>query len=167
MDWGAILFSPITYNGLEQLALKRFWMNKSVSEEAFNYCLEKLTENNWHRLRNYQNKAKPQTFLYSVSTNLLEDFSRKKYGRIRKPTIVKVNGIIWSNMWDLLVTNAFKRAEIIATIRQRHNLDFAQTAEIYDKLLPKIDKYRTLGTTYNMSDLNLKDEEIRGRVGQY
>ena len=61
-------------------------------QESFSYILEALENENYHRLRQYNGKSAPMTFINVLSSNLLLDFKRKKYGRKRYPKMIESMG---------------------------------------------------------------------------
>jgi len=103
MDWQAFIFNPDEdwIGRMEKRARKRF-SDENVADEALNYALKKLGENNWQRLNTFQGRSKPGTFLYSILNNQLEDFSRKKFGYPRPPVWVERLGIHWKTIWKRL-----------------------------------------------------------------
>lgn len=85
----------------EKLARRRF--NEGVlAEESVTFVIERLSDNDWEKCRAFQGKSKPQTFLYSLGSNLIEEFARKRFGRPRPPTWLKAQGELWVRMWKFL-----------------------------------------------------------------
>jgi len=82
----------------ERLANKRF-NNEALAGECVNYLIEKLSENEWQRCHSFKGRSKPTTFLYTLTSNLIEEFSRQKFGRPRPPTWLKNQGQLWVNIW--------------------------------------------------------------------
>jgi RNA polymerase sigma factor (sigma-70 family) len=103
MDWQEFIFNPDEnwIGRMENRARKRF-SDENVADEALNYALKKLSENNWQRLNTFQGRSKPGTFLYSILNNQLEDFSRKKFGYPRPPVWIDRLGIHWKMIWKRL-----------------------------------------------------------------
>jgi DNA-directed RNA polymerase specialized sigma24 family protein len=81
---------------------KRRFANETLAEEAALYVLEKLEQDNWRRLKEFQNRSSFKTFLSSLTFRLLEDFSRKKFGRVRAPLWVQKLGGIWNLLFTFL-----------------------------------------------------------------
>lgn len=101
VDWHSIILSSKWLFRLETQALKRFGQN-GLAEEATTYVIEELAADNWKRCQQYSGKAKPETFLYTLTGNLLEEFSRKRFGRPRPPEWLKREGEIWVSVWKMI-----------------------------------------------------------------
>ncbi len=98
VQWSSIVFSSDFFNRLDNLAQKRFG-DSVLAEEGTTFVINELTANHWERCRKYTHQAKPETFLYSVASNLLEEFARKRFGRIRPPEWLKREGELWVSLW--------------------------------------------------------------------
>lgn len=86
---------------IEYLAERRF--NQGVlAEESVNYVLEKISQNNWQKCSSFKGDANPKTFVRRIIVNLLEEFSRKRFGRPRPPSWVQRQGDIWVKLWKEL-----------------------------------------------------------------
>lgn len=85
----------------EKLATRRF--NEGVlAEEAVTYVVEGLSADEWARCRAFRGTSKPSTFLYSLASNLIEEFSRQRFGRPRPPSWLQAQGETWVRMWKML-----------------------------------------------------------------
>jgi DNA-directed RNA polymerase specialized sigma24 family protein len=96
--WPELVFDPSFLAKLDKLAQKRF-CNSVLAEECSAYVLDALSKDNWQRCEKYQGLSKPTTFLYSVSTHLIEEFSRSKFGRPRPPSWLHRQGELWVSLW--------------------------------------------------------------------
>jgi len=103
MDWQAFIFdSGSDWIGkLDKRARKRFG-DEIIADEAMNFALKRLSDNDWQRLRAYKQRSKPGTFLLVVFNNQLEDFARKKFGYPRPPAWVERLGEHWKTIWRRL-----------------------------------------------------------------
>lgn len=96
----------------EKLAVRRF--NEGVlAEEAVTFVLEALADNDWARCHAFQGKSKPSTFLYSLASNLIEEFARKRFGRPRPPSWLKEQGELWVRMWKYLCLERQDKVSVI------------------------------------------------------
>lgn len=86
---------------INRISRRRF-SNEILAEEAALYVLEHLEKDNWKRLEQFQEKSSFQTFLSSITFRLLEDFSRKKFGRIRPPLWLQRLGGVWNLLFAFL-----------------------------------------------------------------
>ena len=80
------------------MAERRF-IDPVQAEEASTFVLEQLSANDWARLKKYSGAAKPETFVYSVTANLVEEYSRKVNGRVRPPAWLRRQGELWITIW--------------------------------------------------------------------
>lgn len=101
IDWPLLVFDEASMKAFEKLATKRF--NEGVlAEEAVTHVVEGLSANDWARCKAFKGNAKPTTYLYSLASNLIEEFSRQRFGRPRPPTWLQEQGELWVQMWKLL-----------------------------------------------------------------
>jgi RNA polymerase sigma factor (sigma-70 family) len=91
---------------LERLAARRF-PSANAASEALLYVGRALEADDWRRVRAFEGKARFSTFIGHVAYNLLEDFARQRYGRVRVPKWVKAMGSLWEQVYRLL---CFERA---------------------------------------------------------
>lgn len=135
-DWSEIVLQEKFISAIDKLSKKRFF-DESLAEESTSYVLEYLSEDDWKRCKNFQGRSQPSTFLISLSSNLIEEFARKKFGRPRPPVWLKEQGDLWVKIWqaiclerqmlqtviDRFCHNAMSPAEtiqsIIVTIKSR------------------------------------------------
>ena len=101
IDWEAIVISEAWIEHLERLALRRFGEGV-LADEASTFVLDRISENNWSKLSQFRGKAKPETFLYKISSQLLEEFSRQRFGRLRPPAWLEREGGLWLRIWKML-----------------------------------------------------------------
>lgn len=86
---------------IEHLAERRF--NRGpLAEESVNYVLEKLSHDNWQLCSSFKGNANAKTFVRRIIVNLLEEFSRKRFGRPRPPAWIQRKGGIWVKLWKEL-----------------------------------------------------------------
>jgi len=100
-DWPVIIFQPRWMQRLDQLALRRF-SQPGLAEEASGYVIEQLSLDDWAACKQYSGRAKPETYLLTLCHNLLEEFSRKRFGRPRPPEWLKREGDLWVRVWKMV-----------------------------------------------------------------
>lgn len=98
-DWSRLVLDPSWLARLEQRAGRRF-PDPATADEAVTWVLEQLSADDWSRCRCYTGRSKPETWLYSLSANLLEEFSRKRFGRVRPPQWLVDQGNVWLELWQ-------------------------------------------------------------------
>ncbi|MGX5174002.1 hypothetical protein ACUR5C_08275 [Aliikangiella sp. IMCC44653] len=101
VDWHSIILSETWLSRLEIQATKRFGQ-AGLAEEATTHVLEQLARNDWVKCHSYTGKAKPETFLYTLTNNLLEEFARNRFGRPRPPEWLKREGDLWVSVWKMV-----------------------------------------------------------------
>ena len=71
---------------------QKWFFDENEGLECFNYILDALKEDDFRRLKAFTEKSSPGAFMNTVSSNLIIDFKRKKYGRRRFPEAVSRMG---------------------------------------------------------------------------
>lgn len=100
-NWAALVFDPDFMPAITKLAEKRFGKS-SLSEEGVTYVIDYLSANDWEKCKSFQGKSQTKTFLFSLSSNALEEFSRKRFGRPRPPAWLQEMGELWVKLWRSL-----------------------------------------------------------------
>ena len=86
---------------IDKLASRRFGAG-GLAEEATTHVIESLSANDWEKCLAFQGKSKPTTFLYTLVSNAIEEFSRKRFGRPRPPVWLQDLGDLWVKLWRAL-----------------------------------------------------------------
>ena len=129
INWSDLVWSEHGAKEIEWLAQKRFSAGP-LAEEAATFVLEQLSDNNWKKCHAFKGQSSPKTFLYSLTHTLLEDFSRKRFGRPRPPSWLQRQGSLWVDIWkktclerqsrqtviDQLCTNQIRQASLVENI---------------------------------------------------
>jgi len=103
---------------INAMAEKRFG-REAVAAEAALFVLEALRKEDWKILRAFSGKASFGTYLRSVVFRLLEDFSRRKYGRLQPPSWLRRLGGIWLLLYSYLCLERLTIAEAVEMSHQR------------------------------------------------
>ena len=103
---------------INRIAERRF-IDTNCAEEAALYVINRLEEDDCRRLRTFSGRAKFSTFISSLTIRLLEDFSRKKFGRVRPPAWIAALGGIWVTLFQLLCLQRLSVVEAIETMKSR------------------------------------------------
>ncbi len=103
---------------INRIAERRF-IDTNCAEEAALYVMNRLEEDDCRRLRTFSGRAKFSTFVSSLTIRLLEDFSRKKFGRVRPPAWITALGGIWVTLFQLLCLQRLSVVEAIETMKNR------------------------------------------------
>jgi len=162
---------------INRAAVRRFGDN-SFAEEAALAVMEGLEANDWQRVRSYSGKAAFSTYVMTLTTRLLEDFSRARFGRVRPPLWVKALGGIWRKLFTALCLERLKVGEAVEVVFQRQVT--ADKMEIEDAAysllgrIPDCGANRGYEVEYDESHHGVasqKDEEVetdeQGRMLKY
>jgi len=104
INWQDHLYNPKLMARFEMLAAKRFGGESSLAEEAYTEAISRLADPKWqqNKLQGYKGIASPSSFLTAIYKTLLEDFSRKKFGRPRPPAWLQRLGNLWVRVFKML-----------------------------------------------------------------
>lgn len=120
---------------VDRLARNRF-KDEVLSEEAALYVLERLEQGEWSLLRKYRGKARLKTYFSSVVYNLLEDFARVRFGRVRPPLWLRKLGGIWLSLYRMLCLERYPYSEATNRAADRYeHLDLDQIERVADSIL--------------------------------
>jgi len=103
---------------IDAMARRRFGRS-SLAEEAALAVMDGLAADNWARVKSYEGKSTFKSFLKMVVARLLEDFARKKFGRLRPPAWVKALGGSWLQLFVALCQQRLTMAEAVEAVRLR------------------------------------------------
>ncbi len=132
------IFTEQTTRHISRLAERRFPFG-GVELDAENYVLDKLTENRFGRLRKYNGPASKQAYLRTVVSNLLESFSRGRYGYLQTPGWIKAMGTSWTRIFQLLFVEQTSVEMIIRIMTERKDAP-GHTPEKIRKIITDIRK---------------------------
>ena len=112
VDWHTIILDSTWLERLDRACYKRFGQ-EGLAEEASAYVIDALSQNDWERCSSFTGKAKPETFLYTLCANLIEEFARKRFGRPRPPEWLKNEGDLWVSIWKMVCLERQMPATVI------------------------------------------------------
>lgn len=97
--WSEIVFSEDFMKRLDYIAGTKIVGDVASKEEAVTYVIEKLSENDWERCKAHNGGSSKTTYLYTLASNLIIEYSRRKFGRARPPEWLKREGPFWEQIW--------------------------------------------------------------------
>jgi RNA polymerase sigma factor (sigma-70 family) len=97
---------------INRLAVRRFG-TRPLAEEAALFVMDSLAADSWQRLQDHSGKGSFKSYLASLSWRLLEDFSRKRFGRVRPPLWIRKLGGMWSLLFSLLCLQRLSLVEAV------------------------------------------------------
>ena len=101
INWQSVVFDSGWLEKCDRLAEKRFGQG-GLAEEAASYVIEQISADSWSKLQSFKGQSKPETYLYTLTGNFLEEFARKRFGRPRPPEWLKRQGDLWIQVWKLI-----------------------------------------------------------------
>jgi DNA-directed RNA polymerase specialized sigma24 family protein len=105
------------WNFLTSLARKRFPNDSDMGDQALNFVLDKLEENDWKRIRGWDGGGSFATFVAVLATRLMTDFVRSKFGYHRPPTwLQKKQDDMWQKAFKLCTVDKYERREAIEVL---------------------------------------------------
>jgi DNA-directed RNA polymerase specialized sigma24 family protein len=119
MDYKDQVFAELAT--INRLAARRF-ANPAVAEEAAFFVVDGLAANDWQRLRGFTGKSSFTTYLASLTYRLLEDFSRRRFGRKRPPLWIRLLGGIHALLFRFLCLDRLPLPEAVEFVAQRQRL---------------------------------------------
>ncbi len=158
--WGNILTDwkekTLAYwETINRMAARRYGEG-ALAEEAALAVIEGLQAGEWHRVRAFNEQATFTTFIRSLISRLLEDFSRKRFGRVRPPLWVKTFGGIWEKLFTALCLERLPVHEAVEVVLQRQAV--AGKSEIEDAAnqllgrIPDCGRHQDLEVAYDDED---------------
>lgn len=138
LDWPELVFDAAFMDSVDKLTNRRFGEG-GLAQEASTYVIEYLSEDEWKRCASYQGKSNPKTFLVSLSSNAIEEFSRKRFGRPRPPTWLQELGESWVKLWRSLCLERQALPSIIDRFTERGFRvadDVAKAAKVIKARIP-------------------------------
>lgn len=116
VDWKERTLSH--WEKINALAVRRFGRGP-LAEEAALAVIESLEADNWQRVRAFSGQASFSSFITTISVRLLEDFARKRYGRVRPPLWVQTFGGIWQKLFQALCLDRLPVHDAVEIVHQR------------------------------------------------
>jgi len=102
------------WNFMANLARKRFPNDNDMGDQALNYVLDKLEELEWQRIRGWGGNGNFATFLAVLTTRLMTDFVRSKFGYLRPPAwLMEKQDVLWQKAVKLCTIEKYERREAI------------------------------------------------------
>jgi DNA-directed RNA polymerase specialized sigma24 family protein len=103
---------------MNSMATRRFG-ESSLAEEAALFVMDGLQADNWQRVRAFAGNASFSTYISILTTRLLEDFARKRFGRVRPPLWIKSLGGIWEKLFTALCLERLSVGDAVEVVAER------------------------------------------------
>jgi DNA-directed RNA polymerase specialized sigma24 family protein len=146
IDWRKLILedNALGLKLIDNLAKRRF-NSSTLAEEAATYVIEHLADNNWQRCSQFKGNAQATTFLRSLIVNLLEEFSRTRFGRQRPPAWLTRQGELWIKLWKQLCLERQPLPELLHRYEQSGLYQIGwieKVARIIKARIPSCGEYR-------------------------
>jgi len=103
---------------MNSMAIRRFGEG-ALAEEAALFVMDGLEAGDWQRVRAFAGKASFTSYIMTLTSRLLEDFARKRFGRVRPPLWVKTLGGIWEKLFTALCLERLGLRDAVEVVSQR------------------------------------------------
>ena len=102
------------WDHLNSLAKRRSPKDENLAHEALLYVLKGLEADEWKRVRTWRGLGHFLPFITLLAARLLTDFTRTKFGYIRKPVwLAEKDHPLWDIAYRLLMVEKCSRHEVI------------------------------------------------------
>lgn len=142
IDWNTVVFNSGDglYNKLEKIAQRRFPSDPGLAEEAFTITLDAVSANQWACLQDYRGDVAEQAFLITVFRHQLEDFCRKRFGRLRPPISISQKGGVWLDVYQWLIIEQRPIPSVIDQTVRATNWTENEVSEVVRRVKAQIGK---------------------------
>ncbi|MCH8544425.1 MAG: hypothetical protein LAT61_12710 [Alcanivorax sp.] len=115
IDWAPLALGELHQSRTRTLCERMLGIDSDEIEGAILYVIEELARDDWAKCRKFQGKSKPETWLYSLTVNIIREYRQKHIsGKKRPPVwIQEQTAPIWERVWRLLMVNMHRPTEII------------------------------------------------------
>lgn len=136
-DWATLVLNPELLARIDRLAQRRFGQ-PGLAEEAATYALEKISRDNWAACRRYSGAASPSTYLLTLVSHAIEEFSRHRFGRPRPPEWLKREGELWVRVWRFICLERQAPQSVIDRLCQNQQRDPAFVKNVIARIKAKL-----------------------------
>jgi hypothetical protein len=106
------------WDHLNSLCRRRFPKSENLADEALLYMLDKLESDDWRRVRAWEGLGDFLPFIVTLASRLLTDFTRERFGHIRKPSwLANRKDPLWHSAYRLLVVEKYEREAAVEILR--------------------------------------------------
>jgi RNA polymerase sigma factor (sigma-70 family) len=106
------------------------------ADTLFNEVLDRLTEDNFKVLKNFENRSKLTTYITTIIAHLVVDIQRKQTGRRRTKERAKAMGLVGEKLYELIFAKGFPVQEAYDFLKE--NQKVTQTLEEIEAMVDKI-----------------------------
>jgi hypothetical protein len=151
---------------LDALAKRRFPKDENLAHEALLYVLKSLEADDWRRVCTWRGVGSFLPFMATLASRLLTDFTRTKFGHLRKPAwLTEKSDPLWDLAYRLLIVENYTRHEVIERLLlgepQRERWFIEEVVTTIRRRCPREPQYREQLTEAGaeQADVELSPEE--------
>jgi hypothetical protein len=154
------------WDHLNGLAKRRFPKDENLAHEALLWVLKNLEADHWRRVCRWRGSGHFLPFITTLASRLLTDFTRTKFGHLRKPVWLAEKGDpLWDTAYRLLMVENYARHEVIERLSlsepQRERWFIEEVVTTIRTRCPREPQYREQSTEAGaeQADVELSPEE--------
>jgi hypothetical protein len=154
---------------LDALAKRRFPKDENLAHEALLYMLKNLEADDWRRVCTWRGSGHFLPFMTTLASRLLTDFTRTKFGHLRKPAwLTEKSDPLWDLAYRLLIVENYARHEVIERLSlgepQRERRFIEEVVTTLRTRCPREPQYREQSTEAGaeQADVELSPEAQLG-----
>jgi hypothetical protein len=151
---------------LDALAKRRFPKDENLAHEALLYVLKNLEADDWRQVCTWRGSGHFLPFMTTLASRLLTDFTRTKFGHLRKPVwLAEKSDPLWDLAYRLLIVENYTRHEVIERLSlgepQRERWFIEEVVTTIRRRCPREPQYREPSTEAGaeQADVELSPEE--------
>ncbi len=103
---------------VDRIVRKRFPGSENLAGEAWQFVMDKISEGEGRRVREYKGTASFEAFFRTMVQRLVTDFIRHRFSRARIPPWVSALGTMWEEIYRRLCWERMPAGHVIETMQQ-------------------------------------------------
>ncbi len=170
------------WDHLDALAKRRFPKDENLAHEALLYVLKNLEADDWRRVCTWRGVGSFLPFMTTLASRLLTDFTRTRFGHLRKPAwLTEKSDPLWDLAYRLLIVENYTRHEVIERLSlgepQRERWFIEEVVTTIRRRCPREPQYREQLTEAGAEQadeelspegqLRIKDKEMLEALSAY
>lgn len=131
INWSSLVLGELHQSRVRVLCERMLGSDSDNVEGAISYVIEELSRDDWAKCRKFQGKSRPETWLYSLTVNLIREYRQKFItGKKRPPVWIREQqDPLWEKVWRLLMVHKARPTEIIHQLTTDNAHDEATVRE--------------------------------------
>ena len=132
IDWASLALGELHQSRVRTLCERMLGGEGDHVEAAILYVIDELSRDDWRKCRKFQGKSRPETWLYSLTVNLIREYRQKHIsGKKRPPVwIQEKSDPLWEKAWRGLMVQRQTPLEIIHELSTGTGRDETEVREL-------------------------------------